>query len=355
MVRAIDKWLAPFLRSRLKSPTTPVEHLVIAVCDHFEPFHNRDQKGAVANVKKWQQEYENCSSEFRGADGGHPRHTFFYPIEQYDEEVISTLAQLCHDSQCETEIHLHHEDDDAASLEAKLEKGIEQFSHHNLLCSDTSGAKRFGFIHGNWAINNSHPSGKHCGVDGELKVLRQCGCYADFTMPSAPDQTQVGSVNQIYYADVEGTHACGTIASQETGGLQPERLSPDRLLMVQGPLGLDWRRRKFGLLPRLENADLTSANPPTASRAANWIDWRIHVGGRPDIAFAKLHTHGALSHNTQMFLGLPMQEFHRALAALEGISICYATAREMVNMIHAAEDGCTGAPEEYRDYLYRLA
>ena len=30
----------------------------------------------------------------------------------------------------------------------------------------------------------------------------------------------------------------------------------------------------------------------------------------------------------------------------------YTTAREMVNIIHAIEDGKTGSPGEYRDYVF---
>jgi hypothetical protein len=43
---------------------------------------------------------------------------------------------------------------------------------------------RFGFIHGNWALDNSLPHGKSCGLDSEIALLRDLGCYGDFTMPS---------------------------------------------------------------------------------------------------------------------------------------------------------------------------
>jgi hypothetical protein len=61
---------------------------------------------------------------------------------------------------------------------------------HGLLARDDRDQIRFGFVHGNWALNNSHPDGKHCGVVNELQVLLDWGCYADFTFPSAPDPTQ---------------------------------------------------------------------------------------------------------------------------------------------------------------------
>ena len=58
-----------------------------------------------------------------------------------------------------------------------------------------------------------------------------------------------------------------------------------------------------------------------------------------------------------MFLGEPMRAFHRALAALAARdhTICYhyVTAREMVNILHAAEAGHSGDPSQFRDFRYR--
>ncbi|MEJ7636728.1 MAG: hypothetical protein WKF75_01760 [Singulisphaera sp.] len=37
-------------------------------------------------------------------------------------------------------------------------------------------------------------------VNNEIDVLRETGCYADFTLPSAPSPTQTRQINSIYYA-----------------------------------------------------------------------------------------------------------------------------------------------------------
>jgi hypothetical protein len=55
----------------------------------------------------------------------------------------------------------------------------------------------YGFVHGNWALCNSRPDGDWCGVNEELTVLAQTGCYADFTFPSAPSPTQPRMVNAV--------------------------------------------------------------------------------------------------------------------------------------------------------------
>ena len=67
---------------------------------------------------------------------------------------------------------------------------------HGLLSRDRyTGEVGYGFIHGNWALDNSRPDGRMCGVDNELDVLRETGCYADFTLPSAPSPTQTRKIN----------------------------------------------------------------------------------------------------------------------------------------------------------------
>jgi hypothetical protein len=137
----------------------------------------------------------------------------------------------------------------------------------------------------------------------------------------------------------------------------PQERHEDDLLLVQGPLALNWRRKKFGILPRIENGDLTAANPPTIERFRLWIDCRITVERRPNWLFVKLHTHGAKPENTRMFLGEPMRAFHRALAELakndNSIRFHYVTARELVNILHAAEAGHSGDPGQFRDFRYR--
>jgi hypothetical protein len=292
------------------------------------------------------------SNSLRDSTGQPLSHTFFYPIEQYDEEVIAALASLCLSTHCETEIHLHHKNDTAVNLTATLKKGKHDLTSHGLLSTDETGAIRFGFVHGDWALDNSHPAGAHCGVRNELRVLQQAGCYADFTMPSAPNPTQTAIINSIYYAtpsDQPKSHDWGRSA----GVGAP---NAGDFLLVQGPLGLNWRWRKWGILPRIENADLTARNPPTLDRLRLWLELNIHVEGQPEWLFAKLHTHGGLPGNIEMLLGPQMRDFHRSLpqyaADHPGFHFHYVTARELVNIVHAAEAGKTGNPADYRDFRY---
>src|SRR5262249_5726274 len=195
-------------------------------------------------VTRWVTEYPRQFGDFRDSDGRPPRHSFFYPIEQYDRWEVDRIADLCARGYGEVEVHLHHDNDTADNLRRTLTDATAHLSdRHGLLGRDRrTGAVKYGFIHGDWALANSRPDGRCCGVEGELAVLRETGCYADFTFPSAPERNQPRVINCIYYARCasggRGVHATGVIAGT---ALPPD----DGLLLIPGPLGLDWRRRKW--------------------------------------------------------------------------------------------------------------
>jgi hypothetical protein len=358
MIKALDIWLPAWRRREKHSQhTLGTRHVIIAICDHYEPYHCVEKPEAMARLETWQRDFPKLIEEFRDADGIAPRNTFFYPIEQYDADILGGLAELCATTGSETEILLHHDNDTAENLRRTLEQGAERFASHGLLSRDNIGAIRYGFIHGNWALDNSHPHGRHYGVKNELRILRQTGCYADFTLPSAPERTQTRTINSVYYArgtDQPKSHDRGRRVRADR---DPQERHDDELLIVQGPLALNWQRKKFGFLPRLENGDLTAANPPTMERFRLWLDCQVAVEGRPNWVFVKLHTHGAKPENTRVLLGEPMREFHRSLAKLaaKDHTICfhYVTARELVNILHAAEAGHSGNPSQFRDFRYR--
>jgi hypothetical protein len=98
-------------------------------------------------------------------------------------------------------------------------------------------------------------------------------------------------------------------------------------------------------------------NPPTLQRLQLWQDLAPEVGGCPDWVFVKLHTHGGIPQNYETLLGDPMRRFYDSLSELgeQGVKLHFVTARELTNMVHAAEDGCVGDPLEYRDFRFRLS
>jgi hypothetical protein len=201
-------------------------------------------------------------------------------------------------------------------------------------------------------FTQARPDGDWCGVNEELGVLSETGCYADYTFPSAPSPTQPRRVNAIYRARDTGKPRAADDGVRVRAGGRDQ----DGLMIVQGPLALDWRRRKCGVLPRLENGELSGVNPPTGGRASLWMRQAVGVAGRADWIFVKVHTHGCVDANAAVLLGDSMAAFHEALARMCGEVRCrlhYATAREMFNMIRAAEDGEVGSPGAFRDFEVR--
>lgn len=356
MYKSIDKWLWPFL-NRGKSKLPDNYHVLFCVCDHFEPFHQSNGNIMIAyqRMDHWKNTFPRVQSSGIDSNGNHPVHTFFYPIEQYNQEIISTLSRICSNGAGETEIHLHHNDDCYQSMVDKLLQGKEDFQKHGLLSKDDTNQVVYGFIHGNWAISNSHPEGKYCGVDNELSILKKTGCYADFTMPSVPDPCQSRIVNSIYYNNDSHPRRAHDYGNYAISGYVAKE---DELLFIQGPIALNWKKRKSGIVPRIENSDLTLRNPPTLDRFKLWVDTAITVDGRPDWIFIKLHTHGCNPNNIKMHLGGPLEQFYRELTTYAGnnsqFSLHFVTARQMANIVLAAVSGKEGNPYDYKDFRYRL-
>jgi hypothetical protein len=355
--RSLDRWLVPYLRQarkrRAPRPGEPV-HLFLCIADHYEPKHQAPSPAAArARVDRWACEYPRLFERFRDADGRPPRHTFFYPIEQYDAAELDTLGELCARDFGEVEIHLHHEGDTAETLRERLLRGRHLLGerHGFLSRNRATGELAYGFVHGDWALDNSHPHGKCCGVNDELTVLHETGCYADFTLPAAPDPAQTHKINSIYYA----RGVPGRAKAHDTGTDVGTGSAPDKALMlIQGPLLFDWGSRKWGLVPRLENGCLQKSQPPAPRRLDLWLKARVQVPTRPDWFFVKLHSHGAPEWNQSAVLGEPMVELHRELArraaADPRFKFHYVTAREMYNLVRAAEAGWTGSVGAARDF-----
>jgi hypothetical protein len=315
----------------------------LCIADHYEPMvGNAAAHVQRERVDRWVREYPRLAEGLADSRGRPPQHTFFYPAEEYNPEHIEKLAGLCRLGLGDVEVHLHHDNDTADHLRETLEEfKADLFHKHGLLRKNADGEIAYGFVHGNWALCNSRPDGRWCGVNNELTVLRETGCYADFTMPSAPSPTQTVTVNSIYYATDSAlrpkSHNVGTPARV---GVSPPSAS---LLLIQGPLALDWGRKKWGVLPKMENGQLDGGFVPTLPRFDLWLRTGVGVIGQPNWVFVKLHTHGAPEWNAGMLLGEPMRAFHEGLAsrakADPSLRYYYVTAREMADLVHQAERG----------------
>ena len=353
-------WIAPYLqqevsRKNKRRSGRPV-HIIFCFVDHFEPAWKKPNlERERFRVEEWVRRYPQLVSHHRDSDGHFPQHTFFYPEEEYRAEHLEKLADLVEAGYGEVEVHLHHDNDTAEGLRRKLESFKEKLVSHGLLRKNyEDGELRFGFIHGNWALDNSRKDGRMCGVNNELLVLKEAGCYADFTFPSAPHETQTRKINSIYYAkdDPEQPKSHDTGIDVEVG-----KDPVGDLMIIQGPLALNWRNRKWGILPHIENGDISAGNPPSRHRIDLWIKQGISVKGREDWVFVKIHTHGTQERNIPVVLGKPADQMFAYLENKyndgENFVLHYVTAREMFNIVKAAEAGRQGNPTWYRDYVLR--
>ena len=358
-------WVPDYLKKRIENrriyagrQAGPL-HVFFCICDHFEPYWNHaDGKTAQMRISRWLDSYPAISENYLDSSGNRLKYSFFYPEEEYRYEDMRQIADLCHAGYGEVEIHLHHDNDTSDNLrKTLLDFKSRLHGDHGLLSIDAVSKEiSYGFIHGNWALDNSRPDGRMCGVNDELDILQQTGCYADFTMPSAPDITQIRKVNSIYRAVDDPTRP----KSHETGQDLAVGTKGEGLLMVQGPIALNWKNRSHGILPKIENGGLMESNPPSASRIQLWLDQRIHIQGFPDGVFVKIYTHGTQERNMKMlfddrYLAFLLEYLATLAADRERYRVYFTSAREMTNIIHAITDGETENFDRCRDYRYRIS
>lgn len=347
--RNMELWILSYLRQwprRLRGRQGGHTHVHFCFCDHYEPYwHKANTVTARERVQRWLERYPLIAKEHRDSDGRHPQHTFFYPEEEYDELILDGLAALCKSGFGDVEVHLHHDNDTAEKLRTTL-NGFTKLLHerHGLLRRDPqTGQILYAFIHGNWALDNSRPDGRWCGVNDELSVLVETGCRVDMTLPSAPSDTQTSKINSIYFAKGQPgqckSHNDGRDA--EVG----QWLHDKELLLVQGPLALNWSDRKAGLIPRIESSEISADALPTAERVALWERAGICVRGAEDHLFIKVHTHGAEERAASALLDGGFERLWTELAKRfrdrPGYSLHYVTAWEMSEKIQSL---CTQKP-----------
>jgi hypothetical protein len=347
-------WRAGEFVSRPKD-SSGARHLILVVANHFEPGLGRT---ALARLETWCELAQATGDAIRDHDGTPFRHTNFFPAEQYERPLLEMLSGLQADGYGEVEIHLHHgvdHPDTAENTKRMLEtfRDVLAEEHKCLSRENPASQAKYGFVHGNWALANS-AGGRYCGVDSEMQILADTGCYADFTLPSVPFQSQVPRINAIYQ--------CGNSFAEA----RPHRSGPalrvgDALklpIIFTGPLVFDWTRRVRGLpIPRVEDGALAQNYPLNINRFNRWRGAGIGVKGRPDWIFIKLYSHAFFEADQDAMIGEQMKRFMGdvlELAERTGeFKLHFASAREAFNMVMAAVDGQTGQPDAYRDYKLR--
>lgn len=361
------RWLIryPFSRAAAFAERTAFEkkRLIVTIADHFEPGWSEDGILGIDDQRRrldwfWK-EARRTGEAVRDSDGTRFRHTYFYPGEQYDRGLLDTMAAIQAEGLGETEVHLHHgvtEPDTSENLRRTLTEFRDRLAgDHGLLSRlDGAGGPRWAFVHGNLALANSH-DGLFCGVDDEMAILEETGCYADFTLPSAPDRSQVPIINRIYECGLpHGVRAPHRRGRRIEAGRRDFRFP----IIFQGPLVFNWTRSLRGIpFPRLEDGALVFNQPMDIARVRRWIGANVTVKGRSDWIFIKLYCHGFFNHDEGAVIGEDVRVFFDKIIEhgdrTGEYTVHFASAREAVNMVFAAVDGLPGEPGRYRDYRLR--
>jgi hypothetical protein len=349
--------------SRLR---TAPKHVMFAFVDHFEPLPYND---AIWQVNMWVDDYMAMASQHTDADGRHPAHTYFqwftrsvtYGNEFYIGDCLKLLNRVAYHGYGEVDYHLHHgagdertrtEETAASDLIDLLSRSMTLYNQRGcLITAEAAPQQAFAFIHGMWALDNSRlntwsnpgdPHREYCGVNTELSVLRSWGCYVDYTFPTAAPMTPL-LTDSIFYAQDDPFPA--SYQNRVNNTLVAAGQPPvGDLMIVEGP----------NTTTNVDDVDV-----PTLARMDNWVGHNVQVIGQNDWIFVKVYTHGCAKNLHQQsvwdaFFGAPMSQFYSAIEAKynDGVNwkLHYVSAREMYNIIKAAEAGLTGDPGQYRDY-----
>ncbi len=345
----IPKWLGGRLTNRLRPAGKPV-HILFCLVDHYEPgTGNAPCEVEIGRVERLRREYPQLARRHKDADGRMPRRTWFFPPHYHRSGSLRQLVGLCKAGFGEIELHLHHgksRPDTAENLRQTIECCIEEYSRFGIFGKE-NGRLRYGFIHGDWALANSR-GGHYCGVNNELEILEQTGCYADFTFPSMIESNP-SQINSIYYA-----HSDAARPKSYDRGTEVRRgsASGKGLMIVQGPVYPYFKSGRPTSLRVLGDV-IDGSTVVTPPRVDAWVRTGIHVRDKPEWVFVKTHTHGA--ENGDAVLGPEMEMIFSHLESHyndgKNFVLHYVSAREMYNVIKAAEAGEPGAdPGLYFNY-----
>lgn len=328
-------------------------HILFCMTDHYEPGSGGvSEEEAKGRVQRLLVDYPDLVRNHADGQGRKPVRSWFIPPHYHHHDYLNDVAKLCAEGYGEIELHLHHGKecpDTSENLKRTLELCIEEYSRYGIF-GTLNGQKVYGFIHGDWALDNSR-NNKFCGVNDEISILKETGCYADYTFP-APNEACPDQANSIFYAkdDPEKPKSHNTGIEVEVG-----KPASGDLMIVQGPKYPYFKSSKPWSL-RISGDDIDGYPPVDGHRLDSCIRTGIRVKGKDNWIVVKMHTHGATDGDA--VLGKEMDEvFHHLESKYndgEKFNLHYVTARELYNVIKAAEAGEESEnPSKYYDYLVK--
>ena len=358
--RNIHIWLPDYLAGLVRKNFTLAagdgpKHVVFAFVDHYEPYFATESDEKAGNrVDAWVSQYPIIASQHQDADGVNPQHTWFYPQDmlKYGLAFMTEISALAKQGFGELEMHLHHNNDTSDTFRDKIKSWKQACG----IVEGNGGRENFAYIAGNWALDNSRLEDgiNYSGVNNELTVLREEGCFGDFTFPSLGHTSQPAKVNSLYYAI---DHQLEPKSYDRGIDVEVGKEASGDLMIAEGPLAVVWYYFSEKFRPSFDSGNICDTYPPFKERVDTWINCNIHVKGQPNWVFVKIFTHGCEDGTIPVVLGEPMDEMYTYLETEyndgEEYILHYVTAREFYNLAKAAEAGMTGNPNDYRDFLVK--
>ena len=263
LTRNSQIWAPGYIKQRVRrhvGRSVPLERIWVTIADHYEPmWGGASLETAQSRVSLWRSAWpDNCEAV--------PARYRWEPTQIYfllsgggiPPTLIEPLAEMVSDGIADIEVHIHHDGEGRQNFIDRITRFCKILHGDHGVLRKRNGKLTFGFIHGNWALDNSRPDGRWCGLNDEIQILAGLGCYADFTMPSGDSPTQARLVNTIYWCNDDPNRPKSYddgVPVITGGGIDGD------LLMIPGPLGIRWRDR---LLPRLETGELSGVRPGDA-------------------------------------------------------------------------------------------
>lgn len=335
--RYTHRWILGSFASRLRRlGEPPPTDVWVAITDHFEPqWKNPTPATALERVAQWRRVWPEIAERHRDTRGRRPVFSFFYPQEEYREELLEPLAELTRMGIADVDIHIHHDREGEALFVEKMQGFIQALNGNHGLLRRHEGRLVFGFIHGNWALDNSRPGGLWCGLNNEITLLKDLGCYADFTMPSVGEPCQAGPVNAIYRVTDDPARPCsyarGVLVRKGLGAVGD-------LTLITGPLGFDFRSRGWWR-PRIESGEISGTALPSRTRVKLWLRLAPRLDGH---VFIKLFGHGAQERNSGPLLEGGLDRLFADLSAecsQRGARLHYVSGWDMFRAVEALRLG----------------
>lgn len=340
-------------RKAVEKPKEPI-HIMFAFVDHWESTY--DETRSVEKANLWYKDFNTIAQKHRDADGVMPQHSWF--VSDLYDPPLRIIAKCVYENLGEIEIHIHHgtandtEKDNTEEMTKLLDKYLGRLKEYGACHTlEKNPQTMFGFIHGNWSLDNSLISGnirKYCGVNREIDLLLSKGCYGDFTFPCNMPMTPSWNSKIMVSKDCPQQKSYDIQENLRELKVGSPRPSKDEMLILLGPGGSS------------PSAGSTHYNPDI-SIMKRWVDENIHVEGRDNWIFIKVYIHSVQASDSKdgvsRIYGDIADKFYTEIEKEynDGVNykLHYVTSREMFNIIMAAVDGKTGNPGDYRDYVIK--